>query len=454
MYDLAIIGYGAAGFSALIRANELGIKPVIIGYGEIGGTCVNVGCVPSKRLLSIGETYKYASIALNQKTTPNFEKSFEDKSEIVSSLRKEKYEDVLNSYDAKVIKGRAHFISPNAIKVNGEIVEAKKFIIATGSSPSIPDIKGLREAGYWTNVEALSPTRRISSLAIIGGRALALEFSQMYKRLGVDTVILQRSNRILPNWEPEISLSVKSYLENMEEIPVFTQVKVKEVETKNDQKVIITDMGEVEVDEILVATGRRPNVDLNLNVAGVSLNEKGGVKVDEELRTTNPNIFAAGDVIGEQMLESVAGKEGFIAVDNAILNSHKKIDKLSIPQVVFIDPNVSRVGLTQVEAESSGYTVDYRVVNMESVPKARILRESHGLIKMVVNREDMRILGAEIFGKNSAEIINEAALAIKFRATIYDIIDTIHVFPTMSESLKIAAIAFERDVKRMSCCVD
>ncbi|AHC51905.1 mercuric reductase [Sulfolobus acidocaldarius SUSAZ] len=454
MHDLAIIGYGAAGFSALIRANELGIKPVLIGYGEIGGTCVNVGCVPSKRLLSIGETYKYASIALNRKITPNFEKSFEDKSEIVSTLRKEKYEDVLNSYDAKVIKGKAHFISPNAIKVNGEIIEAKKFLIATGSSPSIPDIKGLNEAGYWTNVEALSPTRKISSLAIIGGRALALEFSQMYKRLGVDTVILQRSNRILPNWEPEISLSVKNYLENVEEIPVFTQVRVEEVETKNDQKVVITDMGEVEVDEILVATGRRPNVDLNLDVAGVSLNEKGGVKVDDELRTTNPNIFAAGDVIGEQMLESVAGKEGFIAVDNAILNSHKKIDKLSVPQVVFIDPNVSRVGLTQVEAESLGYAVDYRVVSMDSVPKARILRESLGLIKMVVNREDMRILGVEIFGKNSAEIINEAALAIKFKATIYDIIDTIHVFPTMSESLKIAAIAFERDVKRMSCCVD
>ncbi|TRM89346.1 mercury(II) reductase [Sulfolobus sp. C3] len=454
MEDLVVIGYGAAGFAAIIRANELGVKPVLVGHGEIGGTCVNVGCVPSKRMLRIGELYNYASKILGNQIYPDFFKSFEDKSDIVSKLRKEKYENVLDSYDVKLINGKAHFISPNSIKVNGEVIEAKKFIICTGSSTYIPDIKGLREAGYWTNIEALSPDRKIESLAIIGGRALALEFAQMYKRLGVDTIILQRSKLIIPDWEPEISLVVKEYLEEYDHIPIMIDVRVKEIVKKEHTKVIVTDKGEVEADEILLATGRRPNVDLNLPSAGVELNERGGIKVDDELKSSNPNIYAAGNVIGDLMLESLAGKEGAIAAENAILNSHRKIDRLSIPQAIFIEPNAARVGLTQIEAEKKGYQIDYRVVKMDNVAKARILRESEGLIKMIIDKKFRTILGVQMFGKYAAEVINEAALAIKFRATIDDIIDTIHVFPTMSESLKIVAMSFVRDVSRMSCCVD
>ncbi|MEM3268498.1 MAG: FAD-dependent oxidoreductase, partial [Metallosphaera sp.] len=174
MEDLVVIGYGAAGFAAIIRANELGVKPTLIGYGEIGGTCVNVGCVPSKRMLRIDELYNYSSKIANRTIFPDFYEAFKDKREIVDSLRKEKYEDVLNSYDVKLLKGKAHFVSPSSIKVNGDVIEAKRFIIATGSSPNVPEIKGLERAGFWTNVEALSPDRKISSLAIIGGRALAL----------------------------------------------------------------------------------------------------------------------------------------------------------------------------------------------------------------------------------------------------------------------------------------
>ncbi|MEL9970547.1 MAG: mercury(II) reductase, partial [Metallosphaera sp.] len=414
MEDLVVIGYGAAGFAAIIRANELGVKPTLIGYGEIGGTCVNVGCVPSKRMLRIDELYNYSSKIANRTIFPDFYEAFKDKREIVDSLRKEKYEDVLNSYDVKLLKGKAHFVSPSSIKVNGDVIEAKRFIIATGSSPNVPEIKGLERAGFWTNVEALSPDRKISSLAIIGGRALALEFAQMYKRLGIDVVILQRSERILPDWEPEISIAVENYLEKVDEIPIFTNVRVKEIVRGGESKIIITDKGEVEADEILLATGRKPNVDLNLSAAGVELNDKGGIRVDEELRTTNRSVFAAGDVIGDLMLEALAGKEGSVAAENALLDSHRRIDRLSVPQAVFIEPNVARVGLTQREAKE----VDYRVVKMENVAKARILGESQGLIKMIIDREFRRVLGVQAFGKYAAEFINEAALAIKFRATV------------------------------------
>jgi len=445
MKDLVILGYGAAGFAAIIAANEIGVKPTVIGYGPLGGTCVNVGCVPSKRVLRLGETYSQASKICS--FTPDFMSVFEDEKRLVKEMRKEKYEDVLASYDVELIEGKAYFISPNAVKVNGKVIEGRKFIIATGSSPSIPIIKGLKEAGFWTNVEALNPDRKISSLVIIGGRALALEFAQMYKRLNVDVVILQRSKTLIPDWEPEIAIEAQKVLED-EGIIVVTNVKVKEVRKKKSYKVVVTDKGEVEADEVLLATGRKPNVDLGLENAEVELNERGGVKVNEELQTTNPNIYAAGDVIGGPMLEALAGYEGTVAVKNALLGLHKRIDFNAVPQVIFTQPNIARVGLT--ELESGG---ESRVVKMRDVPKAKILGETRGLIKMVVDKQTRRILGLQMLGENAGEVINEAALAIRAKMTVDDIIDTIHAFPTMSEALRLVALAFYKDVSKLSCCI-
>lgn len=452
MKDLAILGYGAAGFAALIRANELGVKPVLIGTGEIGGTCVNVGCVPSKRVLRTGEVYRYGRMNCDPGCYPKFLETFQDERELVRELRKVKYEDVLSGYDVELIEGRAHFTSPNAVKVNGVQVEAKKFVIATGSSPSIPEIKGLREVGYWTNVEALNPDRKIDSLIVIGGRALALEFAQMYRRLGADVAVLQRSPVVLPDWEPEISVEARSVLEE-EGVHVFTGVAVKEVKRGEAGKVVVTDRAEVEGDEVLVATGRRPNVDLNLGAAGVELNQWGGIRVNEELQSTNPNVYAAGDVIGGRMLEALAGKQGAVAAENALTNSRKKVDMMSVPRAVFIQPNVAGVGLGMREA-SKVYDADSRVVVMRQVPKAKILGETRGAVKMIADRESWRILGVQMIGENAAEVINEAALALRLRAKVQDVIDTVHVFPTMAESLKLAAISFFRDVDKISCCVD
>lgn len=452
MKDLAIIGYGAAGFSALIRANELGIKPVLIGKGEIGGTCVNVGCVPSKKVLWIGGVYNYAKKACGEGCYPDFFNAFIKKEETVKQLKKAKYEDVLSYYDVELINGEAHFVSPFGVKVNNKLIEAKKYIIATGSSPIIPEIKGLREAGFWTNVEALSPRKKVESLIIIGGRALALEFAQMYRRLGVEVALIQRSPLLIPNYEPEVSLKAREILER-EGIYVITRAEVKEVLRKGETKIVKTNKGDIEGEEILIATGRKPNTDIGLEKAGVELNERGGIKVNEELRTTNENIFAAGDVIGGPMLESLAGKEGSVACENAIKGTHKKIDFLSVPQVIFTQPNIAKVGLTQEEAEAN-YETSSRIVYMKDIAKANIIEETEGLIKMVIERNTKKILGVNIISEHASEIINEASLAIKLRATIDDIIDTVHVFPTMSESLKMVSLSFYRDITKMSCCVD
>jgi mercuric reductase len=443
MEELAILGYGAAGFAAIIKANELGITPTLIGYGLLGGTCVNVGCVPSKKMLRIGEEYYLGRKRCE--CNENFLGLFREERELVEEMRKVKYEDVLSSYDVKLIEGKAHFISPNSVKVGDKIIESKKIIIATGSSPFIPQIDGLKEVGYWTNVEALNPSRKIDSLAIIGGRALALEFAQMYKRLGVDVVVLQRSKTLIPDWEPEIALRIKEILEE-EGINIVTDVKIKEVKRGNG-KIIVTDKGEVEVDEILLATGRKPNIDINLEAAQIKTNHKGGILVNEELMTSNPNVYAAGDVIGGPMLEALAGKEGSIATENA-LGNHKKIDLLSVPQAIFTQPNAARVGLTSFDAKN----FDSRIVDMKDVAKANII-ESKGLIKMIVDKDTRRILGIHMLGDNAAEVINEGALAIKMRATVDDIIDTVHVFPTMGESIRLAALSFNSDVTKMSCCV-
>ncbi|NON62482.1 mercury(II) reductase [Acidianus sp. RZ1] len=446
---LVIIGAGAAGFAAMIRSNQLGIRPVIINHGTVGGTCVNVGCVPSKFLLRRGEIIKYFE-ELGGKGKQSIIDAVKSKDFLVSSMRKEKYEDLLSYYDVDYVDGKAHFISPKAVKVNEKIIEGDRFIIATGSSPSIPEIPGLRESGFWTNVEALSPDRDIDSLIIVGGRAQALEFSEMYNRFGKEVAILQRSKVLIPDWEPEISLEIEKAFKE-EGIYVGTGIEIKRVEKTNEGKKVYTNLGEVIADEILLATGRRPNVDLALENAGVSLNSRGGILVDQELRTTNPSIFAAGDVTRGPMLEALAGYEGSTAAQNAINNDGRKVDLTSVPQVIFTQPNLAKVGITEEEARKRGKT-ESRTLRMSDVAKAQILGEKKGLIKMVID-QTKKILGVHVMGENAAEFIGEAALVVKKGLTIEDIVDTIHVFPTVAESLRLVALSFYTDVKRLSCCV-
>ena len=436
MRELVIVGYGAAGFAALIRANELGVKPTVIGYGPLGGTCVNVGCVPSKRLLKLSREGK------------SYWEAFEDVKKFVEQMRKLKYEGVLAKYDVELIEGRARFVSPSAVKVNGQVIEGKKFVIATGSSPFIPEIPGLREAGFWTNEHALFPDRKVDSLIILGGRAQAIEFAQAFNNLKVEVAVLQRSRTLIPDWEPEVALEVQRVLED-EGVGVFTGVKVKEVRKAGERKVVVTNLGEAEADEVLVATGRRPNVDLGLQNAGVELNVRGGVKVNEFLQTTNPNVYAAGDVIGDKMLEPVAGYEGTIAAENALLGNRKRVDLDHVPQVIYTEPKVARVGLREEEVRNP----DKRVLRMEDLVRANIEGETRGLIKMVVDRGTKRVLGVQMVGKEADSVIMEAALIVKTGMTVDDIIDQVHPFPSMSEALRLVALSFYKDVKGLSCCV-
>ena len=462
MFDLVILGSGSAAFGAALRASEHDAKIAMIERGTIGGTCVNVGCVPSKNLLRAGELRYYDS---NRnfpgikpgRTTLDFRRIIEQKDQIVRGLRKEKYSDVLRSLpSAKLFRGKARFVSKTRVKVDGINVDGKKFVVATGSSPRILPIPGVDRVDYLTNVEALSLRDKPDSMIVLGGRALGLEFAQMYAHMGTKVTLLQRSDRIIPEEEPAISDSLRQYLEE-EGIKIKTDVQVKHVDEKNGEKTVVatTKGGEFEVrgDELLMATGREPNTAyLGLETVGVRLREDGAVKVNREMRTTAHHVWAAGDVIGEPMLETIAAKEGATAAENALQGTHTKLDFLPVPRAIFTSPQVASVGLTETGAEEAGYECACRTVEMSKVPKAITIRETRGLIKMVAEARTGRVLGVHILGENAADIIHEGVLAVKYRLTIDDLIDTVHVFPTLAESTKLVALSFRKNLDELSCC--
>lgn len=382
-FDLIIIGGGSAGFAAAIKASELGKKFVMIEKGTIGGTCVNVGCVPSKHLLHVGDVYYYSKHhgfrgIIDGDASLDFPEAIRQKNELVLSLRQSKYANVLKDLlGATFIEGKAAFVSKNEIKVNNNVLTAKKFLIATGSSPHMLELKGIDKVHYLTNVEALALERLPKSMIVIGGRALALEFAQMYAHFGTQVTVLQRSSRLLPEDEPDISAELTKRL--MEEgIQIHTGVQVEEVEEKDGIKIVACridgEKRKIEAEQILMATGRRPNVEeMGLEQAGVEL-EKDFVKINEYLETTNPNVYAAGDCASPIMLETLSAKMGNIAVRNAFEEAHMRINEKEIPSVVFTNPQVAKVGFTEEEYSAKTHACACRTIPMSFVAKAQVKR--------------------------------------------------------------------------------
>jgi mercuric reductase len=466
-YDLIIIGGGSAGFAAAIKANELKARTLLINNNSvgIGGTCINVGCIPTKHLLYIGELIHKIKFhdfkGLKSRVSVDFKKIIEEKNKIVKELRKEKYENVLNSLEyVEFIEGNAKFISKTEVKVNKETFKAEKFIIATGSSSFIPQIEGIEKVNYLTNDEALSLNKLPKSMVILGGGPLGIEFAQMFSRFGTKVCVLQSSERIVKREEAELANLLQKYLEE-EGIEIFTKTEVKSVFQKGNKKIVKASInGNVkiyEAEELLVATGRKPNTsNLGLEKVGVKLGKRGEILVNDEMQASE-NIWAAGDVIGEPMLETVAAKTGMIAATNALSkseNEKRKMDWNVVPHAVFTDPQLAGVGLTEEQVIEKGIKCKCSTIPLELVPKARAIKNTKGAIKMIVNSETEEILGIHILAPEAAELINEAAMIIKNKMKIDDVIDTLHVFPTLSEAIKIAAQSFKRDVRKMSCCIE
>jgi mercuric reductase len=463
-YDFVILGGGAAGFSAAVKAEEFGVKTLMVNQGPIGGTCVNVGCVPSKYLLTGLElrwralNHHYDGIELREEEF-SFKRLAEGKNRLVERLRKEKYRDAIDSMDhVEYVEGKGVIRPDGRLKVNGDTIEIRKLLIATGARARILPVKGIESIKdrVLTNVEALSLKEKPESIIIMGGRTQGLEFAQIFSRAGSEVTLLQRSSRIMPKAEPELSESLRKILSE-EGIRIFTGVNLKKVEKANNgirvRSVINNTEREFESEYILFATGRKPNTDgIGLEHTDVQLNDSGFIMTDKTMKASN-KIYAAGDVTGEPMLETVAAKEGSIAAINALTEKEILMDYSTVPKVVFTEPQLASVGMTDEEAIQK-YTCACKTVSFTSVPKALITGDEKGLIKMVVDRDTWQILGIHILSGKAAEIIHEATMIVKNKMTVDQVIDTVHVFPTMSEAIKLVALSFRKDIGKLPCCAE
>lgn len=468
-YDIVILGGGAAAFASAIKANELKAKAALINEGlPLGGTCVNVGCVPSKAMLYPGEVLHLFThhgikglpiFSSHNGTRISFSDLIQEELTLVSNARKEKYEKVLNELDSvSLFEGKARFLSTHEVEVNGEILKGKKFLIATGSKAEIPSIPGIQESGYLTHIEALKLSHQPKSLAVLGAGPVGLEFAQMFSRLGTKVTIISRRERILPSHEPQLAKELERIFQK-EGIQILHKTQItKVVKEKELKRLILQSEGEVQelvCDEILAASGKKPNTkDLQLEKPEVKTDSKGAVITQDTLETSAPHVFAAGDVTNLPMrLETTAGKEGTLAAMNALTGTKKTIDYNSVPASIFTDPALSWVGLTDQQAVNQGYSCSCHVLSLDKIPKAQILRKADGVIKMVIDAKTRKILGVHVLAPYSPEFISTAALAIQKKMTVEELTDLLFVFPTLSESLKTAALSFTTDISKLSCCV-
>jgi mercuric reductase len=481
-YDLVILGSGSTAFAAATHAKELGKTAVMAEMRTLAGTCVNRGCLPSKNLIEAARLVfeathpRYAGLT-PASLRPDFPTLIAQKDELIREYRNQHYASILDEAESEgqpaleVVQGRAVLIDPHAVEVTFSTGSPRRLIgdqvlIATGSSPVIPDIPGLSRTPYLTSdlltsQEDLELESLPGSLVIFGGGYIALELGQMFARFGTDVAILERSERILKDYEPEISLALTDVLLN-EGLHIVTSATLQQVEGDAKQvqvaAVVRGQQRTFQAEKLLVATSRQPNTrNIGLEQAGVELDDQGVVRVDAYLRTTIPNVWAAGDVIGRetesQMATPVGAHDGKIVAHNALSGDlPRKVDHTVIPRTIFTDPQVAVVGMTDEEANAAGITCDCNTIPLSVVPRAGAMRDTRGVIKMVLDAPTRRVVGVSMLGVNAGEVIHEAAMALRFGATTDDFIDMIHVYPTMAEALKIVAISFTKDVSKLSCC--
>src|SRR6516162_5420449 len=460
-YVLAIIGGGSAGFAAAITAAELGARVALIGYGTIGGTCVNTGCIPSKILIRAMEPLHHAAAAMRfggiraEARVEDWRAVELGKDALVSSLRQAKYIDLLPAYDAVAyFEGRAR-LSDGGVAVNGSVLKADKVIITTGASPALPPIPGIERVPYLTSTTALELDRLPRSLLVIGGGYIGCELGQLFARAGVIVTIVDIVP-ILSAGEPEISAALAGYL-RAEGIVLREGVRptaIREAACGVALDILADGRGEtIEAEQVLVSTRRRPNTaGLGLEEAGIELLPNGGVKVDDHMRTTRAGTYAAGDVTGRDQFVYMAAYGARIAAENALNGDGRRYDTTAMPSVVFTDPQVASVGLTEAEARAKGLAVKTSVLPLDQVPRALAARDARGLFKLVAEAGSGKLLGAHLLAPEGADSIQTAALAIKGGLTVGELAETIFPYLTTVEGLKLTAQSFQKDVAKLSCC--
>jgi mercuric reductase len=456
-YDLAVIGSGGGAFAAAIAARRRELSVVMVEEAGFGGTCVNVGCIPSKALLAAADTRHRAGDrrfpgVSTEAGSVDFSALIAGKDEIVQAMRQDKYIDLAYEYGIEQVEGRARFVGGPSLEVDGRRIEAAHYLIATGAEPHVPDIRGLDDSGYLTSSTAMELDRLPASLLVLGGGYVAMEMAQLFSHLGTTVTMLVRS-QLARREEPEIADAIRNAFV-AEGIAVVEGAQATEARRDGDQVVVTTrNDGEFRAEQLLVAAGRRPRTrGLRLEQVGVELGGADEVLVDAGMSTRHPRIWAAGDVTGHPQFVYVAAKQGAIAVENAFQVSRRRIDYSALPRIVFTDPTSASAGVTEAQARELGIDCECRVLDLENVPRARVGRHTPGVVKLVAERESGRVIGVHLFAEGAGNAILAGVYAIEAGRTVADMAEGWDPYLTIGEAIHLAAVAFTRDPSKLSCC--
>lgn len=459
---IAVIGSGGAAMAAALKAAELGADVTLIERGVIGGTCVNTGCVPSKIFI------RAAHVAHLRRESPfdqgitaalpaiQRDRLLMQQQKRVNELRHAKYEGILEGNPKiTVLHGEARFKDGHTLLVRRTgMVEREVYfdrcLIATGASPAIPPVSGLKDTPYWTSTEALESPAIPRRLAVIGSSVVAVELAQAFARLGSHVIILAR-NSLLFREDPAVGEAMTAAF-RAEGIEVLTQTQANAVSYANDEFVLSTNRGEVRADKLLVATGRAPNTHgIGLENVGVKLSPQSSIEIDDLMRTSAPNVYAAGDCTDLPQFVYVAAAAGTRAAVN-MTGGEAVLDLTAMPAVVFTDPQVATVGYSDAEARAGGIETETRTLTLDNVPRALANFDTRGFIKVVAEAGTGCLLGVQAVADQAGELIQTAALAIRNGMTVDDLAGQIFPYLTMVEGLKLCVQTFKKDVKQLSCC--
>lgn len=455
-YDLAIIGSGGGAFAAAIGARRRELRVIMIERATVGGTCVNVGCIPSKALLAAAESqHRGAHSRFPGITTDaapvDMGQLVAAKDEIVGELRQSKYVELADEYGFELLQGDARFVDGPALDVSGRCIEARHYLVATGAEPEIPDVPGLAESGYLTSTTAMELTALPESLVVIGGGYVAMEQAQLFAHLGTRVTMLVRS-ALARGEEPEVAQAIRDAFRD-EGILVHEGLVPDRVRRDGDE--VVVDAGDKRfcAEHLLVATGRRPRTaGLGLEEVGVHLGAGGELLVEDDLSTSHPRVWGAGDVTGHPQFVYVAARHGGLVVENAFDGAGRRIDYSALPRITFTNPTIASAGLTEAQAQEQGLDCECRVLGLEHVPRAIVSRDQRGVVKLVAERDSGRILGVHLVGDGAGDVILAGSMAIEHGLTVAQLSSGWNPYLTLGEGLYLTALSFSRDPSKLSCC--
>jgi mercuric reductase len=465
--DLIILGSGSTAFAAALRATSYGARVLMFEKSVLGGTCINWGCIPSKTLIHAAlfkhEAHLGMKLGLGLAETGqgvDTGRLFEHRENVVLKLRRERYLDVLKDMPGlELVRGTARFLDNRTVECNDRHYNADRFLVAVGGNPRILKLPGLEKCDFWDSRSALLAKELPRSLVIVGGGVIAVELGQMYHRLGCRVTILEHGPRLLPTVEREPAEALQEILV-AGGIKVVANVTFCSMDKIGDLTVVHADVGnkrhEYTCEKLLLAVGTTPATGgIGLDKAGVATDRIGFITTDEQMRTSADGIWAAGDVTGRMLIATVGARQGIVAVDDMFNpGCGCAMDYLNAPMAIFTDPELGLVGHTEESARLAGFEIMVNTMPVSSIPKAQVTGHTGGVIKMIADKATGRLLGVHLLCHRGADLINEASLALRFRATVDDLANTMHVYPSIGEGLKLCAQGFSRDISRLSCCAE